>query len=58
MMRHYLTLAELSTELHISRITLGRLSREGRIPGAFRVGRSWRYSIPMLRRWMEVADNQ
>ena len=57
-MEQYLTLTELSTELRISRITLGRLSREGKIPGAFRVGRSWRYSVPMLRRWMEVADNQ
>lgn len=33
-----------------------RLARVGKIPGAFRCGRYWRFRAAPLRRWLEGSD--
>ena len=40
---HALTCAELSQILNIHKLTLYKMAREGRIPGAFRVGTCLRF---------------
>ena len=42
-MPDFLTLAEVSELLRVSRSTIYRWSRAGRLPG-FKVGQGWRYS--------------
>jgi excisionase family DNA binding protein len=37
-----LTIAETAARLHVSTASVYRLARRGKLPGAARVGRSWR----------------
>ena len=44
-----------ATELGISYSTARRLADDGELPGAFRVGRSWRVSVPRFRAAIDDA---
>jgi hypothetical protein len=33
-----------------------RLARAGKIPGAFRSGKYWRFRAPALRRWLDGEE--
>ncbi len=47
-----LTVPEVCEYLHISQVTVYRMLRRKDIP-AFRVGKSWRFSLEHLERWIE-----
>lgn len=47
-----LTIEELSEYLRISKSTLYKLVREGKIPSQ-KVGRHWRFSKVAIDKWME-----
>jgi len=47
-----LTIEELSEYLRISKSTLYKLVREGKIPSQ-KVGRHWRFSKVAIEKWME-----
>ena len=47
-----LTIEELSTYLKISKSTLYKLVREGRIPSQ-KVGRHWRFRKEAIDRWLD-----
>jgi excisionase family DNA binding protein len=50
-----LTIEELSTYLKISKSTLYKIVREGKIPSQ-KVGRHWRFRKGAIDRWLEKAD--
>lgn len=47
-----LTSPELAKMMRVHHFTVNRLAREGRIPGAFRFGGSWRFATQSLRTWI------
>jgi excisionase family DNA binding protein len=47
-----LTIEELSDYLHISKSTLYKLVKEGKVPGQ-KIGRHWRFSKEALDKWLE-----
>jgi excisionase family DNA binding protein len=47
-----LTVSEVCEYLHISQVTVYRMLRRKDIP-AFRIGKSWRFSLEHLERWIE-----
>jgi len=47
-----LTIEELATYLKISKSSLYKIVREGKIP-AQKVGRHWRFRKPAIDRWLE-----
>jgi len=47
-----LTLEELSASLRISKSTLYKLVREGKIPSQ-KIGRNWRFRKEAIDRWLE-----
>jgi excisionase family DNA binding protein len=46
-----LTLEEVAAMLRISRHTLYRLARAGKIP-SFRIGDDWRFRKDLIKRWI------
>jgi excisionase family DNA binding protein len=50
-----MTIAELSSYLKISKSTLYKLAREGKIPGQ-KIGRHWRFRKEVVDRWLEEAS--
>jgi excisionase family DNA binding protein len=46
-----LTLEEVAAMLRISRRTLYRLARAGKIP-SFRIGDDWRFRKDLIKRWI------
>lgn len=46
----YATPAEVAKILRLPITTLHRLCREGRLPGAFKVGHKWRIDLEVLLR--------
>ncbi|MBU0511837.1 MAG: helix-turn-helix domain-containing protein [Chloroflexi bacterium] len=50
-----LTPTEVATLLRCSQGTVYRLIRDGNLP-AFRVGRVYRISLPLLRHWIEIQS--
>jgi excisionase family DNA binding protein len=50
-----LTIGELSDYLKISKSTLYKLVREGRVP-CQKVGRHWRFRKEAIDRWLEVSE--
>ena len=49
----FLTVAELTRKLGISTRTAYRLVKEKKIPGAFKVGGSWRFREDLFYKWIE-----
>jgi excisionase family DNA binding protein len=50
-----LTIEELSTYLKISKSTLYKLVREGKIP-SHKVGRHWRFRKVAINRWLDESQ--
>jgi len=50
-----LTIEELSTYLKISKSTLYKIVREGKVPSQ-KVGRHWRFRKGAIDRWLEKAE--
>jgi excisionase family DNA binding protein len=48
-----MTIQEVATLLRISERTIYAMATEGRLPGAVKVGRSWRVLRPKLIAWLE-----
>ena len=47
----FLTIKELTADLHVHRMTIYRFLRKGQFPG-FRVGHIWRFRREEVDRWM------
>jgi excisionase family DNA binding protein len=52
---HFKTVTEIADELHVHRITIYRLLKDGKLPG-FKVGRVWRFDSNEVRRWLTEKD--
>lgn len=50
---NFLTIEELTKKLGISARTAYRLVKEKKIPGAFKVGGSWRFREDLFYKWIE-----
>ncbi len=48
-----LPVQEVAATLRISERTIHAMAKEGRLPGAVEVGRSWRVLRPKLMVWLE-----
>ena len=48
-----LTIEEVAALLRISERTIYAMAKEGRLPGAVKVGRSWRVLRPKLMAWLD-----
>ncbi len=49
-----LTIPEVAALLKISERTIYAMAKEGRLPGAVKVGGSWRVLLPKLMGWLEA----
>jgi excisionase family DNA binding protein len=45
---------EAAMFLRVHRVTLYRMLKKGRIPGAFKIGRAWRLDLNELERLLET----
>ncbi len=54
---HVLKGQDLARIMRVHPFTVARLAREGRIPGAFRMGGQWRFPTRELLRWMEAGGD-
>jgi excisionase family DNA binding protein len=52
-----LTADELSDRFKVPVSTIEELARKGKLPGAFRVGKHWRFDLDLLRTALPTADN-
>ena len=55
--REVMDIGEASEYLGVSRTTLGKYIREGRIPG-FKLGKRWRFKKSVLDRWIEKQSTR
>jgi excisionase family DNA binding protein len=53
-----LTVSELAEYLHVTKTTIYRALREGKLPG-FRVGSDWRFKVDAIEQWQrdQMNDN-
>lgn len=49
----FITLTELADLLRVHRTTLYRMCSKKHIPGAFKVGRDWRFHVDALLDWFK-----
>jgi excisionase family DNA binding protein len=54
----FLTVSELSDYLHVTKTTIYRMLREGKLPG-FRIGSDWRLNVDAIEQWQrdQMNDN-
>jgi excisionase family DNA binding protein len=54
----FLTVSELSDYLHVTKTTIYRMLREGKLPG-FRIGSDWRLNVDAIEHWQrdQMNDN-
>jgi excisionase family DNA binding protein len=57
MIRRYLSLGEISTELGVSQRTLRFWIADGKLPGAAKFGRSWRIEVDAYEHWKAEASS-
>lgn len=55
-MSEYWTLQEVAEYLQVTRTTMHRLLRKGKIPGAFRIGRIWRFKADVITNLGKVKE--
>jgi len=53
----FLTLSEVAELLRVAPVTVYRMARKGEIPGAFRLGHHWRFSIKELEHLIKNDDH-
>ena len=51
-MTKFLTPADVSNLLRIPKRTIYKFANEGQIPGAFRIGRHWRFREDVIESWI------
>jgi excisionase family DNA binding protein len=51
-----MTLGEVAAWLHVHHTTLYRLVHQGKIPGAFRVGKDWRFKREAIEQWSKQQE--
>ena len=51
------TAEELSARLKISVSTIEEFARKGKLKGAFRVGKHWRFDVDVLRTSLSIDEN-
>ena len=54
---HFRTVTEIADELHVHRITIYRLLKDGKLPG-FKIGRVWRFDSEQVRQWLNEKNHQ
>jgi len=54
-MPEYLTIPEVCTLLRLAEKTVYTMCREGRLPGAVKVGNQWRVEHEKLRAWLDAG---
>jgi excisionase family DNA binding protein len=47
----FFTVKELAEHLHAHQGTIYKLSRQGRLPGCFRVGAKWLFNRTAIEQW-------
>jgi excisionase family DNA binding protein len=52
-----LTAEELAARLKVPLSTIEELARRGKLPGAFRVGKHWRFDLDLLRTALPIGDS-
>ena len=53
---HFKTVTEIADELHVHRITIYRLLKDGKLPG-FKIGRVWRFDSEQVRKWLNEKNH-
>ena len=51
------TVEELAIRLKVPISTIEELARKGKLPGAFRVGKHWRFDLDILRAALPIDEN-
>lgn len=54
-MTEFLDIGDLAKKFNIPKRSAYQLAQEGKIPGAFKVGRHWRFRRDMVEAWVEEA---
>jgi excisionase family DNA binding protein len=57
-LREVLTAEELADRLKIPLGTVSAMARTGKLPGAFRVGKHWRFDLDLLRAGLSAVDKE
>jgi len=52
------SIREAAKFLQVHRVTLYRMLRRGRIPGAFKVGRVWRLDLEKIERFLGTNSSR
>jgi len=52
------TVEELASRLKVPSSTIEELARKGKLPGAFRVGKHWRFDLDLLRATLPTARDE
>jgi excisionase family DNA binding protein len=55
-LREVLTAEELAGRLKLPESTVLEMARSGKLPGAFRVGKHWRFDVDVLRAQLEKKN--
>jgi excisionase family DNA binding protein len=55
-LREVLTADELAERLKVSKSTVEEMARSGKLPGAFRIGKHWRFDLDVLRKALPTLD--
>jgi excisionase family DNA binding protein len=55
-LREVLTAEELAGRLKLPESTVLEMARSGKLPGAFRVGKHWRFDVDVLRAQLEKRN--
>jgi excisionase family DNA binding protein len=57
-LREVLTADEIAEKLKVPKSTIEEMARAGKLPGAFRVGKHWRFDLDLLRAELPRLDNE
>jgi excisionase family DNA binding protein len=57
-LREVLTADEIAEKLKVPRSTIEEMARAGKLPGAFRVGKHWRFDLDSFRTGLPRLDKE
>ena len=57
-LREVLTADEIAEKLKVPKSTIEEMARAGKLPGAFRVGKHWRFDLDLLSTELSVFDKE
>lgn len=52
-MTELITIDDLSRRLKVPKSSLYQFARNGKIPGAFKIGKHWRFRADLIEQWIE-----